>query len=112
MLFKLISDVKSKQRDCSMVLTFSGEKLSLSYDVAIEFKIQIAYVLESGRPTGQKIVSEAESWSAQIVPNTGGFGIAVEQSPRSTVKLWLNATQAEGFSADLQKFIDAAGGLS
>jgi hypothetical protein len=94
-----------------MVLKFNGEQFTLSYDDAIEFKIQIAHVLETGRPNNRKIISESETWSAQIVPNSGGFGIAVEQSPMSTVKLWLNATQAGVFSADIQKFIDTAGGL-
>jgi hypothetical protein len=112
MPFKLIQDVKSKQRDCRIVLEFSGEPISLSFDDAIEFKIQINHALEAATPNDRKIVGETENWSAQIVPNSGGFGIVFEQSPTSTTKLWLNVDQATRFSAELQKFIDTAGSRS
>lgn len=109
MPFKLTSDVKAKQRDCWLILEFSGEPIFLSFDDAIEFKIQINHVLETGRTNDRKIVSEAETWSAQIVPNSGGFGVVFEQSPTSTIKLWLNVEEAHRFSMELQKFIDLAG---
>jgi hypothetical protein len=57
-------------------------------------------------------VSEADSWSALCVPNAGGFGVAFVLSATSTVKLWLNAGQAERFSAELQTFIDLVGSRS
>jgi hypothetical protein len=112
MPFKLIPDVKSKQRDCRLVLEFSGEPISLSFEDSIEFKIQINHALEKATPNDRKIVSETENWSAQIVPNSGGFGIVFEQSPTSTTKLWLSVDQATRFSAELQKFIDTAGSRS
>jgi hypothetical protein len=112
MPFKLIPDVKSKQRDCWLILEFSGEPISLSFDDAIEFKIQISHIQETARPNDRKIVSEVANWSAQVVPNSGGFGIVFEHSPTSTTKLWLNGDQAIRFSAELQKFNDIAGSRS
>lgn len=112
MPFKLIPDVKSKQRDCWLVLEFSAETIYLSFDDAIEFKIQINHVMETTRLNDRKIISEAESWSAQIVPNSGGFGIVFERSPASTTKLWLSADEGTRFSAELQTFIDIAGSRS
>ena len=109
MPFKLTSDVTSKQRDCRLTLAFSGEPIALSFDDAIEFKIQIGHVMQTGRPNERKIASDAETWSAHIVPNAGGFGLVFEQSPTSTTKLWLNAVEATRFSAELQTFIDQAG---
>ncbi|MEH2480424.1 hypothetical protein V1282_003781 [Nitrobacteraceae bacterium AZCC 2146] len=110
MPFKLTSDVNAKQHDCWLILEFSGEPISLSFDDAIEFKIQINHVLETARTNDRKIVSEAETWSAQIVPNSGGFGVVFERSPTSTTKLCLSAEDANRFSTELQKFIDLAGG--
>jgi hypothetical protein len=112
MPFKLLPDVKSKQRDCALILEFNGEPIALSFDDAIEFKIQISHVQDTARPNERKIVSEALKWSAQIVPNAGGFGIVFEHSPTSTTKLWLNAGEAARFSAELQTFIDIVGGRS
>lgn len=86
--------------------------MSLSFDDAIEFKIQIGHVQETARPNDRKIVSEASDWSAEVVPHPGGFGIAIEHSPRSTTKLWLNDDEAARFSAELQTFIDMAGSRS
>ncbi|SNT52527.1 hypothetical protein SAMN05216374_4547 [Tardiphaga sp. OK246] len=112
MAFNFTSDVKSKQKDCWLILNFSGEEISLSFDDAIELKIQINHVLETGTPNERKIVSEADSWSALCVPNAGGFGVAFVLSATSTIKLWLDAGQAERFSAELQTFIDLVGSRS
>jgi hypothetical protein len=112
MPIKLNPDVTSKQRDCRLVLTFSGGQIALSFDDAIEFKIQIGHVLETGVANDRKIVSDIDTWSAQIVPNAGGFGLLLDQPSTSPSKLLLSLDEATRFSTELQTFIDKAGSRS
>jgi hypothetical protein len=97
------------QRNCRLTLLIDGNNIPLSFDDAIEFKIGIAKVLDSGFPSATDVCGTVEQWKTKFFPNKGGFSIAVRHPVHPTATLVLNKKQTVVFSEELQDFIDQAG---
>jgi hypothetical protein len=108
-LYAFTVELDRHQKNCRLTLTIDGDKIPLSYDDAIEFKIQIARIQDTGFPSGSDVGGTIDQWSAKLFPNKGGFSIAVRHPVRPITTLALNKRQAAYFSEDLQDFIDQAG---
>jgi hypothetical protein len=86
-----------------------GDKLPLSFDDAIEFKIEIAHLLVTEAPSGREVRGTIDPWRIKFFPNGGGFSIEVRHPINPVRTLALDTGQTEKFSEQIQKFIDAAG---
>jgi hypothetical protein len=104
-----IVELKPLQRNCRLTLQIEGNNIPLSFDDAIEFKIAIAKVLDSGFPSATDVCGTADPWKAKFLPNKGGFSVAVRHQVDPIATLVLNKTQTVAFSEELQDFIDQAG---
>jgi hypothetical protein len=104
-----IVEIEPLQRNCRLTLLIDGNNIPLSFDDAIEFKIEIAKVLDSGFPSATDVCGTVERWKTKFFPNKGGFSIAVRHPARPTTTLVLNKRQTVVFSEELQDFIDQAG---
>jgi hypothetical protein len=108
-LYAITAVLDRHQKNCRLTLTIDGDKIPLSFDDAIEFKIQIARIQDTGFPSVNEVAGTIDQWKAQFFPNKGGFSIAVRHPARSITTLALNKRQTERFLEDLQHFIDQAG---
>ena len=104
-----IVELAPLQRNCRLTLQIEGNDIPLSFDDAIEFKIEIARVLDSGFPSATDVCGTADPWKAKFLPNQGGFSIAVRHPVHPVATLILNKRQTVVFSEELQDFIDQAG---
>jgi hypothetical protein len=104
-----IVELKPLQRNCRLTLQIDGNDIPLSFDDAIEFKIEIAKVLDSGFPSATDVCGTVHSWKARFFPNKGGFSVAVRHPVDRIATLVLNKKQMVAFSEELQDFIDQAG---
>jgi hypothetical protein len=105
-----IVELAPLQRNCRLTLQIEGTNIPLSFDDAIEFKIEIARVLDIGFPSAADVCgTAADPWKAKFLPNQGGFSIAVRHPVRPIATLILNKRQTVVFSEELQDFIDQAG---
>jgi hypothetical protein len=103
------STIAPRQRDCSLTLTFGDEELALSYDDAIEFKLEIGYIEENRQVTQRAVQSFNDLWIAKFAPIHNGFSIEFKESTRLMGRLALQGGHAQDFSARLQLFITEAG---
>lgn len=108
-LYAFTVELDRHQRNCRLTLTIDGDKMPLSYDDAIELKIEIARIQETGFPSANEVGGTIDGWSAKLFPNKGGFSIAVRHPVRLIITLAFNKRQAAYFLEDLQHFIDQAG---
>jgi hypothetical protein len=97
------------QKNCRLTLEIEGDKIPLSFDDAIEFKIEIAQLLVTASPSTREVHGTLDPWRIRFSPNDGGFTMDIRRPTCSTRKLVLNTEQAEIFSEELQDFIDDAG---
>jgi hypothetical protein len=107
--YEWIVKIEPLQRNCRLTLQIDGNNIPLSFDDAIEFKIEIAKVLDSGFPSAADVCGTVEQWKAKFFPNKGGFSIAVRHPVHPVATLVLNKKQTVVFSEELQDFIDQAG---
>jgi len=107
--YSWVSKLEKLQRDCRITLEVSGQKLPLSFDDAIEFKIQIASLLESGFPCPTEVCGTIAPWKAKFFPNKGGFSVVASHPFHPAASLALDKKQTVRFSEELQDFIDEAG---
>jgi hypothetical protein len=107
--YSLTANLDRFQKNCRLTLEIDGDKMPLSFDDAIEFKIEIGQLLVTEAPSARDIHGTLEKWQVKFSPNKGGFAIEIRHPLYSTRALMLNARQAENFSEQLQHFIDAAG---
>lgn len=105
--YEWIFGLERFQRDCRLGLLIVGGKVSLAFDDAIDFKIEIAKVLDGGFP--KELHGQVENWQTTFLPNKGGVSIEVRHAARPTQFLTLDAKQTALFSSGLQDFIDQAG---
>jgi hypothetical protein len=105
--YEWIFGLERFQRDCRLGLQIVGGKVSLAFDDAIDFKIEIAKVLDGGFP--KELHGQIENWQTTFLANKGGVSIEVRHAARPTQFLTLNARQMPLFSSGLQDFIDQAG---
>jgi len=105
--YEWIFGLERFQRDCRLGLQIVGGKVSLAFDDAIDFKIEIAKVLDGGFPT--ELHGQIENWQTTFLAKNGGLSIAVRHAARPTQFLKLDAKQTVVFSIGLQDFIDQAG---
>jgi hypothetical protein len=104
-----IVELAPLQRNCRLTLQIEGNNIPLSFDDAIEFKIEIARVLDSGFPSATDVCGTTDPWKAKFLPNQGGFSVAVRRQAHPIATLVLNKRQTVVFSEELQDFIDQAG---
>ena len=107
--YSWVTKLEKLQRDCRITLEVGSQKLLLSFDDAIEFKIQIASLLESGFPSATDVCGTAAPWKAKFFPNKGGFSVVASHPFQPTASLVLDKKQTVRFSEELQDFIDEAG---
>ena len=108
-LYAFTTDLDRFQKNCRLTLEIQGDKLPLSFDDAIEFKIEIAHLLVTEAPSGREVHGTIDPWRIKFFPNGGGFSIEVRHPTTPVRTLALDTRQAETFSEQIQKFIDAAG---
>ena len=104
-----IVELAALQRNCRLTLQIEGNNIPLSFDDAIEFKFEIARVLDCGFPSATDVCGTVDPWKAKFFPNQGGFSIAVRRQVHPIATLVLNKRQTAAFSEELQDFIDQAG---
>ena len=104
-----IVEIEQLQRNCRLTLQIEGNDIPLSFDDAIEFKIEIGKLLDSGHPSATDVCGTAEPWKAKFFPNKGGFSVAIRHQVHPIATLVLNKRQTVVFSEELQDFIDQAG---
>lgn len=97
------------QRNCRLTLAFDGGTMPLSYDDALEFKIEIGKILDSEFPSATDVGGSIDQWKARFFPNQRGFKIEVRHRLHPIRTLALNVKQTAQFSGELQVFIDQAG---
>jgi hypothetical protein len=97
------------QKNCRLTLEIDGDKIPLSFDDAIEFKIEIAQLLVTDSPSAREVHGTIDQWRMKFFPNDGGFSIEIRHPIHPIRTLALNTSQAETFLEGLQRFIDAAG---
>jgi hypothetical protein len=102
-------ELEPLQRNCRLTLQIEGNKFPLSFDDAIEFKIEIAKVLDSGFASASDVRGTTDPWKAKFFPNKGGFSLTVRHPVDPIATLVLNKRQTVVFSEELQDFIDQAG---
>jgi hypothetical protein len=95
------------QRDCRLTLKMDNGEIPLGFDDAIDFKIEIAKVLDGAFPA--ELQGRIGNWKTTFLPNNGGISIEVRHSTRPTQFLTLDVKQRVPFSNGLQDFIDQAG---
>ena len=66
----------------SVALKIVGGKVSLSFDDAIDFKMEIAKVLDGGFPMERE--GQIENWKTTFLANNGGLSIEVRHAARPT----------------------------
>jgi hypothetical protein len=101
--------IEPLQRNCRLTLQIEGNDIPLSFDDAIEFKIEIAKVLDGGFASENEVRGTIDPWKAKFFPNKGGFSVAVRHQVHPIATLVLNKIQTVVFSEELQDFIDQAG---
>jgi hypothetical protein len=104
-----IVELQPLQRNCRLILQIEGTDIPLAFDDAIEFKIEIAKLLDSGSASGNEVRGTIDPWKAKFFPNKGGFSIAVRHQADPIATLVLDKRQTVVFSEALQDFIDQAG---
>jgi hypothetical protein len=107
--YAFTTDLDRFQKNCRLTLEIQGDKLPLSFDDAIEFKIEIAHLLVSESPSGREVRGTIDPWRIKFLANGGGFSIEVRHPTNPIRTLALDTGQTEKFSEQIQKFIDAAG---
>ena len=107
--YDLIVELQPLQRNCRFTLQVGGSNIPLSFDDAIEFKIAIAKVLDSGFPSATDVCGTIDPWKAKFFPNKGGFSVASRHPVHPLETLVLDKKQTVVFSEELQHFIDEAG---
>ena len=105
--YEWVFEIQRFQRDCRLALKMEDGRISLAFDDAIDFKIEIAKVLDGGFPA--ELHGEVEDWKTTFLPNRGGLSLEIRLSTRPTQFLSLDAKQTVPFSEGLQDFIDQAG---
>jgi hypothetical protein len=105
--YEWIFGLERFQRDCRLILKMNDGNIPLSFDDAIDFKIEIAKVLGGG--FSAELHGRCESWQTTFLSNKGGLSIEIRNPARPTQFLVLNAKQTVLFSDGLQDFIDKAG---
>ena len=110
--YAFTTDLDRFQKNCRLTLEIQGENIPLSFDDAIEFKIEIAHLLLTASPSGREVRGTIDPWRIKFLPNGGGFSIEVRHPIRPVRTLALDMRQTEKFSEQIQKFIDAAGQLA
>jgi hypothetical protein len=108
-LYSWVTKLEKLQRNCRITLEVGGQKIPLSFDDAIEFKIQIASLLENGFPSATDVCGTVAPWKAKFFPNKGGFSVVASHPFHPAASLALDKTQTVRFSEELQDFIDQAG---
>jgi hypothetical protein len=108
-LYNFTTEIEQFQKNCRLTLEIDGDKIPVSFDDAIEFKIEIARVLVSASPSAREVHGTFDQWRIKFFPNNGGFSIKIRHPIHPIRTLALNAKQAEGFCEEMQRFIDAAG---
>ena len=104
-----IVELAPLQRNCRLTLQIEGNNIALSFDDTIEFKIEIARVLDSGFPSATDVCGTIDPWKAKFFPNKGGFSVAARHPVHPLETLVLDKKQTVVFSEALQDFIDEAG---
>jgi hypothetical protein len=97
------------QKNCRLTLDINGDKMPLSFDDTIEFKLEISHVLVTASSSAREVHGTIDQWRIKFFPNNGGFSVEIRHPIYPLRKLALNIKQAENFSEKLQAFIDAAG---
>ena len=110
--YTFTSDLDRLQKNCRLTLQINGDKILLSFDDAIEFKLEIATLRQTGFPSGTGICGTIGQWETKFFPNKGGFSISVRHPLHLIATLALNKRQTVRFSEELQDFIDEAGQCS
>jgi hypothetical protein len=110
--YAFTTDLDRFQKNCRLTLEIEGDKLPLSFDDAIEFKIEIAHLLVAESPSDREVRGTIDPWRVKFFPNGGGFSLEVRHPIRPVRTLALDIRQTEKFSEQIQKFIDAAGQLA
>ena len=100
-------EIEKFQRDCRLNLKIDQKETHLAFDDAIDFKIEIAKVLDGGFPA--ELHGEIEHWKTTFLANEGGLSIEIQHPARPLQMLKLDAKQTAVFSEGLQDFIDQAG---
>ena len=90
------------QRNCRLTLKINGGLIPLAFDDAIDFKIEIAKVLDGAFPT--ELHGRIEPWKTTFLPNQGGLMLEIRNSARPSQFLTLDPTQTMMFSDGLQDF--------
>jgi hypothetical protein len=103
------SEIVNLQKNCRLTLDIDGDKIALSFDDVIEFKIEITEVLASGIDSAREIHGSFDQWRIKFFPNKGGFSIEIRHPIRPINTLALDAEQTAEFLQELQYFIDDAG---
>jgi hypothetical protein len=107
--YAFTTDLDRFQKNCRLTLEIQGDNIPLSFDDAIEFKIEIAHLLVTESPSGREVHSTIDPWRVKFFPNGSGFSIEIRHPIRPVRTLALDVRQTEKFSEQIQKFIDAAG---
>jgi hypothetical protein len=110
--YAFTADLDRFQKNCRLTLEIQGDKLPLSFDDAIEFKIEIAHLLVTESPSGREVRGTIDPWRVKFFPKGRGFSIEIRHPIRPVRTLALDVGQTEKFSEQIQKFIDAAGQLA
>jgi hypothetical protein len=90
-------------------LKFGDDEVALTYDDAIEFKLEISYIEENRQVTQRAVQSFNDQWIATFAPIHSGFSIQFKEPTRLMGRLALKGGQAQEFSERLQLFITEAG---
>jgi hypothetical protein len=108
-LYSFSTTLDRHQKNCRLTLEIDGDSIPLSFDDAIEFKIEIAQLLVTDAASPREVNGMLDQWRFRFFPNKGGFSIEIRHPAHPIRTLALNRKQAEHFTEELQHFIDAAG---
>lgn len=107
--FSFTTELQRFQKNCRLTLEIGDDKIPLSFDDAIEFKLEISHVLATASSSAREVHGTIDQRRIKFFPNEGGFSLEIRHPIYRMRTLALNTKQAEKFSEGLQKFIDAAG---
>jgi hypothetical protein len=107
--YTLSSNLHRFQKNCRLTLEIGGERIPLSFDDAIEFKIEIVQLLATGSPSAREVHATLGQWRIRFFSNDGGFAVEIRHPIYPIGSLALDVNQTAHFLGELQTFIDKAG---
>jgi hypothetical protein len=111
-LYSFTTILERHQKNCRLMLEIGRDSIPLSFDDAIEFKIEIAQILVTDAASPREVSGTLDQWRIRFSPNGGGFAMEFRHPIYSVGSLSLGTKQAERFTEQVQHFIDAAGSRS